>query len=612
MGMISTVGRNSFKVRMLLCGIGVALLLGAMTMIYPFGLMIAGAAKTPVDAAENRLIPAFLTGDEAYYRKAMEAFFNEREIQLQQTYRVDAGTFAELKLPQKSELVADWLEFLEQNPYPARCFTPAFLSVRTSNRTQPLLLRKFKKHLQRQYGSVEAMNRVLETSFRSWDEFSVQTPVYDIRTNVPKLTRFRAALEEFALTLSPALRSYTLPEGCYVKSYLQNRYTDSIATYNREHGTDYAAWDEVVLPATYPVRGTEMERRDWETFVREILNPIWIRLTPVELPSYQGYLEEKHGRIAELNSLYGSDYRGFEEIPSPEPAVIEGAALADYTEFLQGRAKPAGLHLIGPEHGFRDFLSRKYGAAEHWSRVWPPQRELHAAHVMERKAAYRWEFAIRNFIAVTESVMLQGRVMFNTFLYCTLAVLGALIVNPVAAYALSRFRPPSTYKLLLFLMVTMAFPPMVTQIPVFLLLRELGLLNSYAALILPGLANGYSIFLLKGFFDSLPRELYESAMIDGAGEVRIFFQFAMSLSKPILAVTALGAFTGAYGNFMMALLVCQDRQMWTLMPWLYQLQMNSGPGIVFASLLIAAIPTFLVFICCQNVIMRGIVVPVEK
>ena len=79
-----------------------------------------------------------------------------------------------------------------------------------------------------------------------------------------------------------------------------------------------------------------------------------------------------------------------------------------------------------------------------------------------------------------------------------------------------------------------------------------------------------------------------------------------------LAVTALGAFTGAYGNIMMALLVCQDRKMWTLMPWLYQLQMNSGPGIVFASLLVAAIPTFLVFLCCQNVIMRGIVVPVEK
>jgi len=193
-----------------------------------------------------------------------------------------------------------------------------------------------------------------------------------------------------------------------------------------------------------------------------------------------------------------------------------------------------------------------------------------------------------------------------------LAVLCALIVNPIAAYALSRFKPPSTYKLLLFLMLTMAFPQMVTQIPVFLMLRELGLLNTFAALILPGLANGYQIFLLKGFFDSLPKELYESAMLDGAGEVRIFLQLTMTLSKPILAVIALQAFTTAYANFMMALLICQDREMWTIMPWLYQLQMSSSEGIIYASLIIAAIPTFLVFALCQNVIMRGIVVPVEK
>ncbi len=126
---------------------------------------------------------------------------------------------------------------------------------------------------------------------------------------------------------------------------------------------------------------------------------------------------------------------------------------------------------------------------------------------------------------------------------------------------------------------------------------------------LPGLANGYSIFLLKGFFDSLPRELSE---IDGAGEFRIFWQITMSLSQPILAVIALGAFTGAYSNFIMALLICQEEEMWTLMPWLYQLQQRSGEGVIFASLIVAAVPTFAIFVFCQNVIMRGIVVPVEE
>ena len=216
------------------------------------------------------------------------------------------------------------------------------------------------------------------------------------------------------------------------------------------------------------------------------------------------------------------------------------------------------------------------------------------------------------FLALGSSEVPFLRYLFNSLLVTAAATAGTIVVSTMGGYAMSKLTIPGSSVLFTLVIIAMTFPGSVTTIPVYMLIRYLGLYNSYAALILPGLANGYSIFLLKGFFDSLPKELYESAMLDGAGEVRIFFQFTMSLSKPILAVTALGAFTGAYGNFMMALLVCQDRKMWTLMPWLYQLQMNSGPGIVFASLLVAAIPTFLVFLCCQNVIMRGIVVPVEK
>jgi len=150
------------------------------------------------------------------------------------------------------------------------------------------------------------------------------------------------------------------------------------------------------------------------------------------------------------------------------------------------------------------------------------------------------------------------------------------------------------------------------MIPNYLLLKELKLLNTFGALILPGMANGYAIFLLKGFFDSLPRELYEAADIDGATEWHKFWIVTMNLSKPILAVIALGAFIGAYSNFMFAFILCPDVKMWTLMVWLYQLQFYCSRGVVFASLIIAAIPTLVVFICAQNVILRGIVVPTEK
>jgi multiple sugar transport system permease protein len=158
----------------------------------------------------------------------------------------------------------------------------------------------------------------------------------------------------------------------------------------------------------------------------------------------------------------------------------------------------------------------------------------------------------------------------------------------------------------------MAFPPMVMGIPNFLIMKKLNLLNTFWALILPGAADGYFIFLLKGFFDSLPKELFESATLDGAGERTIFFRIAMSLSKPIMAVIALGAFNAAYRNFMFAFIVCQDKSMWTMMVHIYQLMQRASAGVGFAALVIAAIPTFAVFVFFQNIIIKGIVVPTEK
>jgi hypothetical protein len=104
---------------------------------------------------------------------------------------------------------------------------------------------------------------------------------------------------------------------------------------------------------------------------------------------------------------------------------------------------------------------------------------------------------------------------------------------------------------------------------------SISLLNTFWALVLPGMANGFSIFLLKGFFDSLPRELYEAADIDGANEWTKFWLITMNLSKPILAVMALGAFTAAYAEFLMALVIIPDPNMWTLMVWLYQMQASA-------------------------------------
>ena len=109
----------------------------------------------------------------------------------------------------------------------------------------------------------------------------------------------------------------------------------------------------------------------------------------------------------------------------------------------------------------------------------------------------------------------------------------------------------------------MAFPGAVTAIPSFLLLRDLQLLNTFYSLFLPGLANGMSIFIMKCFFDGLPRELYEAATIDGASEVQIFLHISLPMVTPILAISALNAFIGAYNSWEWALIVCQKESYWT-------------------------------------------------
>ncbi|NOY75422.1 MAG: carbohydrate ABC transporter permease [Kiritimatiellaeota bacterium] len=219
-----------------------------------------------------------------------------------------------------------------------------------------------------------------------------------------------------------------------------------------------------------------------------------------------------------------------------------------------------------------------------------------------------------NYSKVFEFLFQKGRAVWVTILLVTLVILGALTVNPLAAYALSRGRQSNSSKFLIFFLATMAFPAEVAMIPGFLLLRDLNMLNTFAALVLPGLANGYSIFLLKGFFDSVPRELFEAADIDGANELQKFWSITFPMSKPILAVIALNAFKMAYGGFMWAFLTCQDPKMWTIMVWLYDFQGRYGakPGMCMAAFVLASIPTLLVFLFCQKIIMRGIVIPTVK
>ena len=630
MAIISRIGRKSLKVRALYFGMYVFLVLGAASMVYPFLLMISGSTKSAVDTKYFDVVPEFLRDDTWLYRKHTESLFSESMEARNIAYGTDNTAFDAIQLPTdgQAKWVNAWEAFLSEVELPPHAFTVGHLQADIS-RTIPLHLREFKNYLRQRHGkSIGDINAALGTAFIDWNTLTVQARIPMARRDKPLQTPFGEALYAYQAQTPLGMRVYASVEGYYRKAFLKPQYSTKITAYNRAHDTSYASYDEVPLSRAYPVDGTLQEQKDWEDFVRSTLSMAWVRATPQAAPAYREFLRAKHETIEALNKNYGTGYGDFSDVPVADEPPAFGVLASDWESFLSGWRDPESgesyklpvehLRILSLECMFHDWLAsndqprfrelqRDGGGSTPL-----PQAALHYTWFLKNRGSLKWEFISRNYKAVAEYLLLHGRGIVNTVVYCALAILLALTINPLAAYAMSRYKMPSSYKILLFLMCTMAFPPMVTQIPNFLILRHLGLLNTFAALVLPGMAHGYSIFLLKGFFDAQPRELYESAQLDGASEWTIFWQITMSLSKPILAVIALQAFTIAYSNFMFAFVVCQDQKMWTLMVWLYQLQQRTGQAVMYASLIIAAIPTFFIFLFCQNIIMRGIVVPSEK
>jgi multiple sugar transport system permease protein len=567
MPILSAIGRRSPASRLLIALIYAALGLGALAMLYPLGLMAAGSTKSIADLRDNVLVPRFLISDEALWQKHLEALFNESMDALNIAFDSDYIQFSDIPLPPPdapgADLVPLWRDFLAGGHLPPEAIAIGHYWAPQAG-AFPAQLRRFRRHLQDTYGSLHALNAAMGTDFDAWYTVFVQPPAYLFPYARPDATPLAAAFDAFKPAAPDWCRFVLSPEGFFKKLYLKPRHSREIAAYNAAHGTAHASYADILLPRAFPSNAPPLEQEEWRDFTRNTLSPLWITNGVLDTPEtrWRDWFEKRSevgGRRSGGNDSSGlnSDLCTLTSLPMPQFAH-------------------------------------------------------HAALFREHKADIRRELLTRNFRTVLDYLLFHGRGILNTAIYCTLAVLLALLVNPLAAYALSRFKPSAGPQILLFLMLTMAFPHMVTQIPVFILLRELGLLNTFAALLLPGMASGYSIFLLKGFFDSLPQELYESAQLDGAGEWTLFWHLTMRLSTPILSVIALQAFSVAYANFMYALLICQDPKMWTLMVWLYQLQQRSGPGVVQASLLIAALPTLAVFLACQRVLLRGIVVPVEK
>ena len=157
-----------------------------------------------------------------------------------------------------------------------------------------------------------------------------------------------------------------------------------------------------------------------------------------------------------------------------------------------------------------------------------------------------------------------ARYFLNSLIVASITTFGQVIFAAMAGYAFARLNFRFKNVLFLIILVTMLIPPQVNIIPLFFLMRELHLINSYPALILPGLFGGLGIFMMRQYFLGLPKDLEEAAKIDGCNIFQSFFKLALPLAMPTVATLALFTFVTTWNSFMWPLIVTNTENMRTL------------------------------------------------
>lgn len=204
----------------------------------------------------------------------------------------------------------------------------------------------------------------------------------------------------------------------------------------------------------------------------------------------------------------------------------------------------------------------------------------------------------------------MARVVANSAGVAVLSTLGQLVMCAMAGYAFARFRFRGRDTLFLLYLLTLMVPFVVTIIPLFVVVKNLGWTNHYAGLIVPGMFSAFGTFLMRQFFQGIPVELEEAATIDGAGTIRTFFTIIAPLSGPPLATLGLLSFMGSWNNFLWPLLIINDRNLMTLPVALSALQ-GIYPGqtqwnLIMAGAVVAVIPIVIVFLFAQRWFIEGV------
>lgn len=201
-----------------------------------------------------------------------------------------------------------------------------------------------------------------------------------------------------------------------------------------------------------------------------------------------------------------------------------------------------------------------------------------------------------------------GRYYLNSFVVASSVTVLQILVASAAAFAFSRLRFWGRDLIFLLYLSTLMIPFLVTMIPNFLIVKELGWYDSYYALILPTAFSVFSTFLLRQYFRGLPLELDEAARMDGATSLRIWWQIIMPLSGPVIATLAIFNFQGSWNDFLWPLIITSSAEMRTIPIGLasFQGQYSTEWGLLMAGAVIALLPVLTIYILAQKRFVEGI------
>lgn len=214
---------------------------------------------------------------------------------------------------------------------------------------------------------------------------------------------------------------------------------------------------------------------------------------------------------------------------------------------------------------------------------------------------------LNNYITVFTEENL-GANIWNSFFVATIVTVVALIFHAMSGYALARLEFKGKKIIFTWIISTLMIPFSVIMIPLFIIVKQMGLINNLWGIIIPMIPNAYGIFLFRQFFLGIPRELEESAKIDGASYFGVFLKIVLPLAKPIAVTLAVSFFLANWNNYLWPLIVAQDRELWLVQIAIANFKSSQAVewNLVLAASCVASLPIIILFFIFQRHITEGI------